>query len=262
MYRWRDGDGSGRARWRDLDRDVLVQAVLDHAVEAEIMQAVGRLRAVNADPAGPSKRVVLLTGAVTSLHIDRLVRLEELAGREPFGRRAMPSACAERRAEAEQRAREAAERIRAEGRPLTVAAVRGASGVRYEVARTVVGQLLPVIEGVVRQQSYVDIDDTSRTTPSIEQIDVTESAEARAEDTPAQGAAEAPITGLAVSVAHWAEERCRRTTEWSASLSALLADYQQWAGAERVDACAFAAAMEEAGARVYGTAIVTGLVLR
>lgn len=272
VYRWRDRDGSGRARWRDLDRDVLVQSVLDHAVEAEIRQGIGRLRAVNADPAGPPKRILLLTGAATSLPIDQIVRLEDLAGRAAPSPRAMPAACAERRdaanaarrVEAEQRALDAAERIAAEGRPVTVAAVRAASGVRYEAAKAAVTHLLPVIERVVRQEPYIDIDDISRTTPSIEQIDVGERAEAPAGDPPPLCAPQPRKTGLAPSVRRWAEERCRLTDPKRHAptlLDTLLTDFRAWSG-ERVGKAEFAEALTGAGATVYSQSVVTGLVLR
>ena len=272
VYRWRDRDGSGRARWRDLDRDVLVQSVLDHAVEAEIRQGIGRLRAVNADSAGPPKRILLLTGAVTSLPIDQLVRLEDLAGRAAPSPRAMPAACAERRdaanaarrVEAEQRALDAAERIAAEGRPVTVAAVRAASGVRYEAAKAAITRLLPVIEGVVRQEPYIDIDDISRTTPSIEQSDVGERAEAPDGDPPPLCAPQPRKTGLAASVRRWAEERCRLTDPKRHAptlLDTLLTDFRAWSG-ERVGKAEFAEALTGAGATVYSQSVVTGLVLR
>lgn len=77
----------------------------------------------------------------------------------------------------------------------------------------------------------------------------------------APAARAAPAETLVAQVARWAAERCRRTTEFSASLDGLLRDFREWAGAVRVDRAAFAAALEGLGVRVLGGAVVVGVVL-
>ena len=74
----------------------------------------------------------------------------------------------------------------------------------------------------------------------------------------------APADPLADQGRAWAEERCRRTSEHSASLDGLLADFRARAGAERVDVRMFESAMAAlgGGVRVFGPSVVAGMVLR
>ena len=67
---------------------------------------------------------------------------------------------------------------------------------------------------------------------------------------------------MAGEVAAWAEERCRRTMEWSTSLDLLLRDYQRWSGTQCVDRAAFTGALGGLGVRVFGGAVALGVVLR
>ena len=79
----------------------------------------------------------------------------------------------------------------------------------------------------------------------------------------AHAAPGAPAEPLSAQVRSWASERCRRTSEHSASLDGLLADYRHWSGgAERVAAREFEAGLGALGAVVHGHAVVVGLVLR
>lgn len=77
---------------------------------------------------------------------------------------------------------------------------------------------------------------------------------------PARGA---PGDALEAQVRAWAAERCRRTEEYSAALDGLLSDFRQWRGGQKVDARAFELALATlGGVRVWGHAVVVGLVLR
>ena len=59
-----------------------------------------------------------------------------------------------------------------------------------------------------------------------------------------------------------AAERCTRTTEFSASLAGLLTDFRQWRGGAAVDRAEFEAVLVALGVRVWGHAVVVGMVLR
>ena len=78
----------------------------------------------------------------------------------------------------------------------------------------------------------------------------------------APAARAAPAETLVAQVARWAAERCRVTTEYSSSLDWLLADFRAWVGGtERVNAREFAGALGTLGVRVWGGAVVAGIVL-
>lgn len=133
-YHWRRPDGSGRGRIVHGHADPLVQATLEHTTEAEIVQAIGRARAVNRPPDQPV-HVYLLTAAVTTLPVDRLLSTDELladlgvrSARPARSTEPLAGANTARQAEAEQRIRRAVEDLRAAGKPATVAAVARAAG--------------------------------------------------------------------------------------------------------------------------------------
>ena len=72
-----------------------------------------------------------------------------------------------------------------------------------------------------------------------------------------------PADALGHQVAAWAEERCTRTTEFSASLDTLLADFRQWRGGAAVGRAEFEAGLGALpGVRVWSGSVVVGLVLR
>lgn len=129
-YLFRRPDGSGRGRIVHCHADPLVQETLDWSTEAEITQAIGRVRAVNR-PEGPPVQAYLLTAAVTGLQIDRLLSMKDLLvylGR-PMARPAtdrggpLCAANAARHAEARDRVWKAAGELAGEQRPVSYSAI-------------------------------------------------------------------------------------------------------------------------------------------
>lgn len=201
---WTDPAGNGLARIVPIDADPLVQAVWDHARTSEVEQADGRLRSILA-PLERPKRLLLLRGDV-SVPVNELVTLQTLAGQAAAAKRrssvsatqraALTAGNVRRQEDAAARARAAAERLIADGKPVTATALRREAGVRAEVAR----EVAIAIEGGYGGQVIVNTITHRPYPPSIEQIDVEERAEAPGGDHPPLGAPGAPTTGLAASV--------------------------------------------------------------
>ena len=132
VYNWRDADGSGRARNVPLHPDKDVQRVIEWSTESEIIQAIGRGRAVSRKE---PLRVYLLTGAVTNLKIDHLTDINTLAGRRCVINPRLAFLNKDRRENAVQKIMNAYYRLRRAGREITNRAIAQEAGVSRNTVR-------------------------------------------------------------------------------------------------------------------------------
>ena len=168
-YAFRRADGSGRGRILHAHADPLVQATLDWSTEAEITQAIGRARAVNRPP-DQAAHAYILTAAVTGLPIDHLLSLKELiydlgqpvADSTSVRQAPLAAANLSRHAEAEERIRQAAQGLRAEGQLVTTAEIARRARADRATVRLVLGGV-QADEGAVSLK--ISMDDGSITRP-------------------------------------------------------------------------------------------------
>lgn len=132
VYNWRDADGSGRARNVPLHPDKDVQRVIEWSTESEIIQAIGRGRAVSRKE---PLRVYLLTGAVTNLKIDHLTDINTLAGRRCVINPRLAFLNKDRRENAVQKIMNAYYCLRRAGREITNRAIAQEAGVSRNTVR-------------------------------------------------------------------------------------------------------------------------------